>query len=109
MYGNDLSPRGSYQNSPLECEALCRGDVVFSDKMAYAGIDIILNRHTKEEITSQLQELADRDFIKVMIHEQYFYPDYIRYQIDFEEKLEGTFALLVSRGYRSIFFGEKLS
>jgi len=108
LYGNDLSPRDSYQNTPKECEALRHGEVVLSDNMAYAGIDIILNRYTKEDIISQLHELADRDLIKVMIHEQYFYPDYIRYQSNFEEKLAGTFDLLAEYGYRSIFFEEKL-
>jgi hypothetical protein len=43
-----------------------------------------------------------------MIHEQYFYPDYKRYQPDFEEKLEKTFEKLTDNGYESVFFEETL-
>lgn len=108
LYGSDINPCSSYQSTPAECEALRHGNVVFSKEMIYAGIDIVLNRYSKEDIMCRLNALANRNFIKVMIHEQYFYPDYFRYQSDFEEKLDMTFDFLVSNGFCSIFFEEKL-
>ena len=48
LYGTDARPRGSYQSTPTACEALRRGETVFDGGMAYGGIDVVLNRHTKE-------------------------------------------------------------
>jgi hypothetical protein len=39
-----------------------------------------------------------------MIHEQYFYEDYRRYQPEFEEKLRSTFSFLCDNGYQSSFY-----
>ena len=48
--------------------------------------------------------MRGRNGIRVMIHEQYFYSDYKRYQPDFEEKLRSSFAFLCDRGYQSVFY-----
>jgi len=77
--------------------------------MAYAGIDIVLNLYSPEEIRAKLDALIGREFVKVMIHEQYFYSDYPAYQPQFEQKLEDTFILLKENGYESIFFEECIS
>ncbi|MBQ1954364.1 MAG: glycerate kinase, partial [Clostridia bacterium] len=69
-----------------------------------AGIDIVLNLFSKEEIAQKLAEISDRDCIKVMIHEQYFYEDYRLYQPEFEEKLHTTFSYLCGNGCQSSFF-----
>ena len=79
-----------------------------SDGIGYAGIDIVLNSYTKAEILEKLSALKGRNFIKVMIHEQYFYPDYPLYQEDFEEKLNATFAFLTESGFESVFFEENI-
>jgi hypothetical protein len=65
-----------------------------------------MNKYSKEQILDRLAALCDRELIKVMIHEQYFYPDYPRYQPDFEEKIDAVFAFLTEKGYASIFFEE---
>ena len=52
----------------------------------------------------QLGRMSHRDCIRVMIHEQYFYEDYERYQPEFEEKLRVTFSLLRAKGYQSDFY-----
>ena len=108
LYGNESKPRSSYQSTESEDEAIRRGEVVYRDGIAYAGIDIILNIFPKEEILSQLGKLNGREFIKIMIHEQYFYPDYKYYQKDFEEKISAAFGFLTGNGYESIFFEEYL-
>ena len=106
LYGNHTSPKASYQNTPDECAVLRNGQLVVSDGMTYAAIDVVLNSYTRAEILEQLMYMTDRDHVHVMIHEQYFYPDYPRYQPDFEEKLDATFAFLTSNGFKSAFFEE---
>lgn len=108
LYGTNTKPRSSYQSTALESNALRNGEVVSKQHILYAGIDIILNCHTGEKILRRLQELSDRNLIKVMIHEQYFYSDYPQYQPDFEEKLQATFEFFRENGYNSIFFEELL-
>jgi hypothetical protein len=104
LYGSNSSPRTSYQTSTLCAGLLRRGDILHDGDIAYAGIDVILNLFSKEKILSELVSLKDRAEIKVMIHEQYFYPDYPAYQPDFEDKLDATFAYLCENGFESSFF-----
>lgn len=104
LFGNDTSPRTSYGLSNEIADKIRRGDVVSSDGIAFAGIDIILNSFDEQTILSQLDGLIGRKLIKVMIHEQYFYPDYFNYQPDFEQKLNSTFSILSANGYKSDFF-----
>lgn len=108
LYGTQVEPRLSYQSTTAQGERIRKGEIVESDGIAYAGIDIVLNCFDKEEILRQLNALASRDLIKVMIHEQYFYPDYPLYQPDFEEKLDAAFAYLCHNGYQSRLFEELL-
>ena len=108
LYGSNDAPRSSYQTNAAEESRIRVGETVWSDGMAYAGIDLILNAVPKEKIIPQLKMLSDREWIKVMIHEQYFYPDYPHYQADFEEKLDAAFAFLTEHGFCSTFFEDCL-
>ena len=99
----------SYQSTPGELELLRKGETVTSDGISYASIDIVLNSYTKESILDQLSRLNGRELIKVMIHEQYFYPDYKAYQPDFEEKITAAFEYLTENGYKSVFLEETLN
>jgi hypothetical protein len=108
LYGTEDKPRGSYQNTIDEGDKIRRGETVHCDGVSYAGIDIILNLFSKEEILSQLNELKGRELVKIMIHEQYFYSDYPWYQPDFEEKIGAAFELLRENGFESAFFEECL-
>ena len=104
LYGSADAPRSSYCSNERESEQIRGGQTVVRDGIAYAGIDIVLNSFTKSEIISRLNEISGRELIKVMIHEQYFYPGDRHYQPDFEEKLDAAFASLTSAGYESTFF-----
>ncbi len=109
LYGTDDTPRVSYQSTPAECEKIRKGEVVCRGGMSYAAIDIVLNTCSKEEIICRLRSLLSRERIGIMIHEQYFYPDYRKYQIDFEKKLDAAFGLLTENGYKSLFFEEEIN
>lgn len=104
LFGDSQNPRVSYGIDGADADALRNGGIVKRDGITFAAIDIVLNCFTKEEILRQLDDLKQRESIKVMIHEQYFYPDYKRYQPEFEEKLTATFTFLRDQGYRSCFF-----
>jgi hypothetical protein len=62
--------------------------------------------YDREELLRRLRALLDRDALRVMIHEQYFYSDYHAYQPDFGEKLDQAFGLLRENGYESCFAEE---
>ena len=104
LYGDLESPRTSYQTEEASAARIRAGEVVTEKGIAYAGIDIVLNCFSREENAARLSRLLDRPLIKVMIHEQYFYPDYSYYQPDFEEKLDAVFSALTTAGYQSTFF-----
>ena len=104
LYGTAKSPRTSYQTSTLCAGLLRRGEVLHDGDIAYAAIDIVLNCFGREQILEQLLALKERNTVKVMIHEQYFYKDYFNYQPDFEQKLDAAFAFLIENGFSSCFY-----
>lgn len=109
LYGTKEKPRLSYQTSEEDVERIRGGEIVYADGVAYGGIDIVLNRYTTEENLLLLNAYLTRPHINVMIHEQYFYPDYHLYQKDFEEKLSRVFAALKAENYSSAFFENLIS
>lgn len=109
LYGTQGDERTSYQTSKIENVALRNGAIVNSDGIAYAGIDIVLNCFEIDDILSRLNDLSDRKIVKVMIHEQYFYKDYRRYQQNFQEKLEKAFSFLTKKNFEGVFFEELLN
>lgn len=108
LYGTAERPRSSYQTNAADGDRIRAGGIVCDDGICCAGIDIVMNDCTREEILSRLQALSGRALVKVMIHEQYFYPDYPKYQPDFEEKLETAFTFLAKNSFASVFFEECL-
>lgn len=108
LYGTKDNERLSYQNTKEERELLQQGKVVKSDGLTYSGIDQVINGIYFEDIEKCMQPLLDREFVKVMIHEQYFYEDYKLYQPDFEKKLELVFGILYKNDYKPAFFEQIL-
>ena len=106
LYGDNDNPRTSYSCEEVQAQCARSGGVARENGMAFAGIDVILNMYSVEENIRRLTAIQNREFVKVMIHEQYFYPDYPRYQPDFEEKLTRAFAFLAEHGFESLFFEE---
>jgi len=104
LFGNREAPRTSYGVEESKAEKIRNGEIVKIGKTAFASIDIVLNRFSTEQILEQLMQLNKRSGIRVMIHEQYFYADYRRYQPEFEEKLRATFSFLSKQGYQSSFY-----
>ncbi len=109
LYGTNENPRTSYTTPEEDAVKLRTGEIVTSDDIAYAGIDVILNRFTTAENLEQLQNLKERSIVKVMIHEQHFYQDHVKYQPDFKSKLESVFAFLQDNGFVSCFLEDVIS
>lgn len=74
-----------------------------TENIIFVKDDIILNEHTPEEVTAYLDgyiSRPDRAFMYLLIHEQYFYPDYPLYLADYKERLFAGVKWCVEHGYR---------
>ena len=71
--------------------------------MIFGRIDTVLNsgtlESTMEEVIKAATDPHRGGFVSIMIHEQYFYPDYRRYLDDFEERVLWTCKYLHDNGY----------
>lgn len=108
LFGSDARPRVSYNVEESIAKKLRRGEIEKDRGVAFAGIDLVVNAVEQEEILPMLTKLLSHDTVRVMIHEQYFYEDYERYQPNFEEKLSIAFDMLCKNGYQSLFFEEMI-
>lgn len=104
LFGSNQNPRTSYGIEESNAEKIRNGEILKIGNISFASIDIVLNCYSEEKILEQLARMSNRDCIRVMIHEQYFYEDYSRYQPEFEEKLRSTFSFLCDSGYKSSFY-----
>ena len=104
LFGDSEAPCTSYGIEESKAEEIRSGEILKIDKISFASIDIVLNCFPIEKILERLSQINQRNGIRVMIHEQYFYEDYMRYQPDFEKKLRSTFAYLCEHGYQSSFY-----
>ena len=108
LFGTADAPRTSYGLEEDYAKRIRAGETVCKNGMYYSGIDIVLNNFKTEEILASLAKMTERDVVRVMIHEQYFYSDYHAYQKNFEEKLFNTFECLTRQGRECAFFEELL-
>ena len=108
LYGTNENPRTSYQIDTLDAEKIRNGYIAKNGKISYAPIDIVLNDAPPKQIKTMLDNMKTRKHIWVMIHEQYFHPDYHRHIENYEELLENTFTHLTENGFSSCFFEELL-
>ena len=104
LFGDKEKTQTSYGVEESKAEKIRNGETLKIGGISFASIDIVLNSFVTEKIIEQLARMSNRDCIRVMIHEQYFYEDYSRYQPEFEEKLRSTFSFLCDSGYKSSFY-----
>lgn len=108
LFGTMEAKRTSYSVPDCYGDTIRAGKVIDYQGVKIASIDMVINDVKEEKLIPDLEVLLDHDQIRVMIHEQYFYPDYPRYQENFERKLETVFHFLGRNGYASRFFEEML-
>jgi hypothetical protein len=68
--------------------------------------EMVINSLGINEIQPILSKKIGKEFIEIMIHEQYFYKDYMGYQPDFKEKVISAVSFLTDNGYKSVFLDE---
>jgi len=71
--------------------------------------DMIINLFSCDSAKKHIASLEDKEFVEVMIHEQYFYEDYPYYQKDFKEKTELVIAELTKQGRNPVFLEELIA
>jgi hypothetical protein len=106
LFGTDEKPRSSYYLSEADGALLRKGEMIRRHDLCFYPLDLVMNLYEQDELLKRLQNFLHRESLRVMIHEQYFYPDYPAYQPDFEEKLDTAFALLQESGFESCFVEE---
>ena len=104
---NDGSPLVAYYaNHELTEHVGARDFWVDTDvDMIFGRIDTVLNsgtlETTMEEVIKAATDPHRGGFVSIMIHEQYFYPEYKAYLSDFEERVLAPVKYLYDNGYRS--------
>ena len=106
LFGEGKSPRDSYSLSADKATSVRAGIPTRQDKITYFNIDTILDRLEIGEIPARIEELLQKDFVSVMVHEQYFYPEYRRYQSDYANKVELAVKYMKEKGFTSVFARE---
>ena len=74
--------------------------------MLFARIDLVLNSYPLEQNAQILKDVVAHPhrggFVSIMIHEQYFYPDYKNHLPDFTSRVLDATKYLWENGYRGI-------
>ena len=70
--------------------------------------DMVINTVPLDQLESSLDRIAadphQSEVMELMIHEQYFYPDYPSYEPDYRQRCERAIQWVVKRGYRPVFY-----
>ena len=92
-------------------QSACYG--IYKDKasdITFSKIDVILNTGTVETILSKLEEdyaqYPLKGFWEFLMHEQYFYPDYVKYLPDFRERIFAALTWAEQKGLTPAFLSE---
>ena len=72
--------------------------------------DIVINTILLEQIVPYLEHIAadphQSEVMELMIHEQYFYPDYRAYEPDYRQRVEAAIRWATEKGYKPVFYSE---
>ena len=83
-----------------------------AEDVVFAKLDFVLNDPvlTADRVAPFLDELArrphERELIQMVIHEQYFYPDYALYEPDYAQRIWEMARWMHEHGYRSASLSE---
>ncbi|MCC6344718.1 MAG: NHL repeat-containing protein [Bryobacterales bacterium] len=72
--------------------------------------DMVINSIPLAQIVPQLENIAadphQAEIFELMIHEQFFYPDYVAYEPDYRQRVETAIEWVTRHGYKPVFYGE---
>jgi sugar lactone lactonase YvrE len=109
--GGDFPSVSYYLNLPQVLHLMNRDywkDTV--NDILFVRHDIVINTIPLAEIVPYLEKLSadphQAEVMELMIHEQYFYPNYRAYEPDFRQRVERAIEFVHRRGYRPVFYDE---
>lgn len=80
------------------------------EDMIFGRIDSVLNAGSWDEIMEEVRTAAEDPhrggFVSIMIHEQYFYQDYVNHVADFEDRVLEACRILAEKGYTGAHISE---
>ncbi len=72
--------------------------------------DMVINHFSPDRIAPALERIAadphESEVMELIIHEQYFYPDYSGYEPDYRQRVERAIEWVTRHGYKPVFFEE---
>ncbi len=84
-----------------------------SEDLIFVRHDMVINTVKLDQIVPQLERVAadphQSELLELMIHEQYFYPDYVNYEPDYRQRVERAIEWATGKGYQPTLcdFGEE--
>ena len=80
------------------------------EDLFFIRIDMVINLFPLEKIAPRLEQVAadphQAEIMELMIHEQYFYPDYRNYEPDYRQRVERAIEWVTRRGYKPVFYSD---
>lgn len=111
-FERDGSPRVSYYLDAPHVKYLSGHDYWKDTRedILFVRHDMVVNSVALDNIVPRLEKLAadphQSEVLELMIHEQYFYPDYRAYEPDYRQRVERAIEWATRKGYRPVFFSE---
>jgi sugar lactone lactonase YvrE len=72
--------------------------------------DMVMNLFAVDKIVPYLEQIAGdphrSEILELMIHEQYFYPDYVAYEPDYRTRVETAVRWASGHGYKPVLYDE---
>jgi sugar lactone lactonase YvrE len=72
--------------------------------------DMVINLFPLADIVPRLEQVAadphQAEIMELMIHEPYFYPDYVEYEPDYRQRVECAIHWVTRHGYKPVFYDE---
>lgn len=108
LFGTEEKLRISYDLSEETCRYM-QNNSFYKDEsipMWYIRNDMVINLVDIEEIEKILSNKIGQEFIEIMIHEQFFFEEYPKYEGNAKEKVLQAVSYLCKQGYKSCFLNE---
>jgi len=105
IFDEDGEPAVSYYLNKAQAQHAAKRDFWVDNKedIIFVKDDIIINEVELEDIDGFMERISAEEnhcFHYLLIHEQYFYEDYIRYEPDYRERIFATVDWCHRHGYR---------
>ncbi len=110
-FRDDLIYNGHYLTLP-QFHALLGRDYWkdTAEDIIFLHHDIVLNHVTPDKVDAFLDRLAsdphESEVLELIIHEQYFYPEFRAYEPDYRQRVERALQWVTRHGYKPVFFSE---